>query len=96
MFVIKLTYTKPLEAMDEARPKHMEFLDKYYAKNIFLASGRQNPPIGGVIIAVSNDKTEIEEIIKEDPFYIEKLAEYEIIQFSPAKFHSSIKELINA
>jgi uncharacterized protein YciI len=94
MFVIKLSYTKPLEAMDKARPKHLEFLDKYYAKNIFLASGRQTPPIGGVIIAISNDKEEIEKIIKEDPFYIEKLAEYEIIQFTPVKFHPAIKDLI--
>ncbi len=94
MFVIKLSYTKPLEDMDKARPAHLEFLDKYYAKNIFLASGRQNPPVGGVIIAVSNDREEIENILKEDPFYIQKLAEYEIIQFTPAKFHLAIKDLV--
>ena len=94
MFVIKLSYIKPLEFIDKARPAHLEFLDKYYAQNIFIASGRQSPPVGGIIIAASNDRQQIENIIKEDPFYIQKLAEYEIIQFTPAKFHQAIKDLI--
>lgn len=94
MFVIKLTYTKPLEVVTNLRPAHLEFLDKYYAKNVFVASGRQNPPVGGIIIATHTSKEELEKIIKEDPFYIEKVAEYEITEFSPNKFNPAIKDLI--
>ncbi|MEH7106922.1 hypothetical protein [Bacillus sp. JJ1764] len=34
----------------------------------------------------AKNKDEVETIIKEDPFYINKIAEYEIIEFSPTKY----------
>lgn len=94
MFVIKLTYHKPLSVMDELRPAHLEFLDKYYAKNIFLISGRQNPPIGGVILAHNIEKEKLEEILKQDPFYQEQAAIFEVTEFVPSKFHPQLKDLI--
>ena len=94
MFVILLTYTKPIEAIDSLRPAHLEFLDKYYAQDIFLASGRQNPLTGGVILANSSSRLEIEKIITEDPFYTEKVATYQIIEFKPNKVNTNIGKLL--
>jgi uncharacterized protein YciI len=82
MFVVKL------------RPKHLEFLDIYYDKNIFIASGRQNPLIGGVILARGVTRDELENLLKEDPFYTEDAATYEITEFTPNKFNSALKDLI--
>lgn len=96
MFVIILSYTKPIEIIDKIRPQHLEFLDKYFAKNIFVASGRQVPLKGGVIMAACNSRSEIEEIIKEDPFYKEQVAEFEIIEFNPGKVHPDIGKLVTA
>lgn len=94
MFVIILSYTKPIEIIDALRPKHLEFLDRYFAKNIFIASGRQTPLKGGVILANSSSRTEIEQIITEDPFYTEKVATFEIIEFTPGKVNPNIGKLI--
>jgi len=95
MFVIKLTYKKEIELIDKLRPAHLNFLDKYYEQEIFIASGRQIPLKGGVIIAVCQSKEKLEEIIKEDPFYKEEVADFEIIEFSPNKFHPKLKDLVN-
>lgn len=96
MFVIVLTYLKPIEEMDRLRPPHLDFLDKYYAKGIFIASGRQTPMKGGVILAHTSSRTEIEQIIEEDPFKTEGAATYEIIEFTPNKHIPALKDVLAA
>jgi len=94
MFVITLSYLKPLTEMDRLRPAHLEFLDRYYAKNIFLTSGRQTPPTGGVILALADSKAALEQIIAEDPFYTEKAATYTITEFIPTKVNQNLADLL--
>jgi uncharacterized protein YciI len=95
MFVITLSYIKPIEEIDRLRPAHLEFLDRYYAKNIFLASGRQTPLKGGVILAVAESRAVIEQIITEDPFHTHHVATFEITEFTPGKVHPTIGALIS-
>lgn len=83
MFLILLTYVRPLEDVDRFVSGHREFLERHYASGNFLLSGRQNPRTGGVILAKAKDRTEIEKILMEDPFSIEKVAEYTIVEFVP-------------
>ncbi len=51
IYVVVLTYIKPLEEVDRAIPAHIEWLKKGYADGLFLASGRRIPRTGGVILA---------------------------------------------
>ncbi|MBV8802010.1 MAG: GTP cyclohydrolase [Gammaproteobacteria bacterium] len=90
MFVILVTYKKPLETVDKYLSDHLIFLDKGYEKNYFLVSGRKNPRTGGVIISQLTDRDQLESIIKQDPFYIRDIADYEMIEFTPGKFHSAL------
>jgi uncharacterized protein YciI len=47
-------------------------------------AGKQGQPnTGGVILAKAETRAEIEDIILNDPFRREKIAEYEIIEFLP-------------
>ena len=96
MFVIILSYNKPIEVIDALRPAHLEFLDRYYEKNIFIASGRQVPLKGGVIMAAGVSRAELEQIITEDPFHSEGVATFEIIEFTPAKVSPNVSELLKA
>jgi uncharacterized protein YciI len=96
MFVIILTYIKPLSEIDAARPAHLEFLDKYYAKDILLASGRQTSNGGGVLLAKAGSRAEIERIIEEDPYHIKNLATYQIIEFTPTKTNENIGKLLHS
>lgn len=43
MFIINLTYIEPLEAVEKHLEKHIDFLNQYYTKGLFIASGRKNP-----------------------------------------------------
>ena len=62
MFVLELTYTAPMDAVDAALEAHRAWLDEQYGKGVFLASGPKNPRDGGVILAVAEDRARIEEI----------------------------------
>ena len=85
MFVVILRYIKPLEEIEAVVPAHREFLDRYYANGNFIVSGRQNPPVGGLIVCKANSLEEIQAIMKEDPFNTEGIAEYSFIEFGPTK-----------
>ncbi|EQK37174.1 YCII-related domain protein [[Clostridium] bifermentans ATCC 19299] len=90
MVIVNITYTVKLNKIEQKLEEHIEFLNKYYANNKFICSGRKNPRTGGVILC-NADKEEVSEIIKEDPFYINNLGNYEIIEFEASKIN---KELI--
>ena len=84
MFVIILTYIKPLEQVDELVPAHRAFLKTCYEKKLLICSGRQNPPVGGVILSNADSLETVWSILRQDPFYLQSVAKYEVIEFTPA------------
>jgi len=95
MFIINLTYIVPLEELDQHMAEHVKYLQKYYQKNVFVASGRKVPRTGGIILALAGSSAEIEELIKEDPFYKHELAQFDITEFLTSQFHPDLKDLLN-
>ena len=87
MFVILLTYKKPLSEIDKYLEAHRAFLEIGYKKNYFIASGPKTPRTGGVIISQLQDRKSLDDILSNDPFHIHQLVEYEIIEFTPVKYH---------
>jgi len=69
MFVISITYKKPLAEIDALLQGHRAFLNEQYAKGTFLMSGRKVPRSGGVILAQGTDRAAIEAIVRLDPFH---------------------------
>ena len=81
MFVIELVYKADLKDIDASMRAHMAFLKQQYAAGKFLVSGRQNPRIGGIILAIASSRDEIEQIVKDDPFVKRGLADFRVIEF---------------
>lgn len=96
MFAVILKYKKPIEDVERYTAAHRAFLDEYYAKGILIISGRQTPPTGGVVIANAESRAQLDEILAQDPFAIEGIADYEIYEFVPTKFQPALKALIEA
>jgi uncharacterized protein YciI len=95
MFIISLDYTKPLHEIDQLIEPHIDFLDKYYANNTFILSGRKVPRTGGIIIAKCDSKEQLEIILKEDPFYLAKAANYTITEMQVTKASEYSQSLLN-
>ena len=83
LFIVILRYKAPLAQIDAMRSAHMDFLSHHYTTGSFIASGPQVPRQGGVIIAQCSSQEALQAILKQDPFAINHLADYEIIEFSP-------------
>ena len=94
MYIIDLTYIVPLEQLDAHMTDHVKYLQKYYKQNKFVASGRKVPRTGGIILTLADSKEEVDQIISEDPFYIHKLAEFNITEFQTSQMHPQLKPLL--
>jgi uncharacterized protein YciI len=94
MFIINLNYIVPLEKLDAHMTEHVKYLHKYYKQNVFVASGRKVPRTGGIILALASSKEEVDRIISEDPFYIHKLAEFNVTEFLTSQHHPDLKKLL--
>jgi uncharacterized protein YciI len=94
MFIIDLHYIVPLDQLDAHMTDHVKFLQKYYQLNTFVASGRKVPRTGGIILAFAESKEALDDIIREDPFYIHKLAEFEVTEFMTSQTHPEFKKLL--
>jgi len=90
MFVVTLRYTKPLVEIDRLMRQHVGFLEKCYRAGVFLASGRQVPRDGGVILAVAPSRTDLEEIMSHDPFVRQGAAEIDIVEFRTSLHHPAL------
>ena len=97
MFIANLKYKKSMEEVNKVLEAHLEYLDKYFEKGKFICTGKKSfPELGGVILFNSNNLEEAKKILYEDPFYVEEIADYEIIEFQPVKFSQnfSIENLL--
>ena len=83
MFLVLLNYIKPLDQIDRLIPAHRQFLERHYASGHFLLSGRKDPRSGGVIVARAMERAELEAILAQDPFSVDKAADYTIVAVVP-------------
>lgn len=90
MFIAILTYKKPLSEVDKYLQAHRDYLAEHYAAGDFIASGPQNPRIGGVIMIKAIDRETVNSIISQDPFNINGIADYQIVEFTPTMFCDNI------
>lgn len=96
MFIVLLHYIQPLTAIEAYLEEHRGFLDRHYAAGHFLASGPRVPRTGGVILVKSLSREELDDVLAEDPFYREKIASYQVIEFNPTKFGVGVEALFAA
>ncbi|MDA0160908.1 YciI family protein [Solirubrobacter ginsenosidimutans] len=94
MFVLLLTYIKPLPEVDALMRKHMAWLNEQYAAGRFIVSGRRIPRTGGVILARGDDLEEIEALAASDPFVSGGVATVEIVQFRASQTAKGLDALL--
>ena len=81
MVLLLLKYVKPLDEVERLMPEHRAFLDRFYREGKLILSGPREPRTGGVILADVDSELEAMKIVVEDPFFTEKVAEFELIRF---------------
>jgi uncharacterized protein YciI len=93
MFIVSLTYKRPLEEVDTHLDAHVAYLKQEYANGNFIASGRKVPRTGGIILCNVKTRDALDAILAKDPFHIAGIADYEIIEFVPSMVAESFEKL---
>jgi uncharacterized protein YciI len=94
VFVLLLTYTRPLDEVDALMRRHMAWLEEQYEAGRFLVSGRRIPRTGGVILARGDDRGEIEALAAADPFVTGGVATCEVVEFRASQVADELRPLL--
>ena len=94
MFIISLHYTADLEKVDQFLPGHNQFLQKYFGNGTFVCSGPKVPRTGGIIVCKAESRGQVANLIEEDPFKINGVAQYEITEFRVADWAKEFEPFI--
>ena len=86
MFIAILTYKKPLSEVDRFLAAHREYLARHYVAGDLITSGPRSGRVGGVIMIKAHSLEAVNAIIAEDPFHINGIADYQIVEFAPTLF----------
>lgn len=95
MFYIFLRYIKPVNEVDKSAAPHVDFLKKCHEQSAFVFSGPLNPRIGGLILANNDSLESMWNLIKKDPYFINKMADYTIIEFIPRMYDDRFACFVN-
>ncbi|MDO4638206.1 MAG: YciI family protein [Lautropia sp.] len=96
MFVVSLSYIKPLSEVERHLEAHRAWLDRQYQAGVLLMSGRKEPRTGGIILMKADSLAHAASILAEDPFQQHQLADYQITQFVPSKAAPGLEPLLEA
>jgi uncharacterized protein YciI len=83
LFVVLLTYTRPLADVEAVRAQHVRHLEAHAAPGVFQAWARRDPPTGGVLVALAPDRAALEAVVAKDPYVTAGVARAEIVAFDP-------------
>lgn len=93
MFVVTISYTQPIEAIEAKTAEHRAWLDIHVASGLIIAAGPMVPRTGGILIVRSGGtKEELEALLKADPFQVHNLADYKVTEFKAGKLNPALVE----
>ncbi|MGW5782316.1 YciI family protein [Streptomyces sp. NPDC003863] len=93
MFVVTVTYTVPLNEVDQWRPAHGDWLNQLIAQRLLLVAGRRMPLVGGVYLAAAMSVEELDRLLATDPYIINDVATHSVVEFTPLLVAPGLEEL---
>ena len=95
MFLVTITYTRPIEEIEARTVEHREWLDQHIASGLLILAGPLVPRTGGILVARGGGtKDDLAAVLAEDPFKVHGLADYAITEFKAGKFNPALVNLI--
>ena len=86
MFIIALTYKKPITEIQKHIEEHDLLLTELNDQGKLIFSARKNPRTGGIIVVRNVTVDDVQKIIERDPFKIYEVADYDVTEVIPRKF----------
>jgi len=94
MFAFHSVYLKPLEIVDQFIDAHRAYLRSLMERKILVCSGPQVPRTGGFILLNAGSKDEAADIMAKDPYVLNGIAKYELIEFELKTCAEGFRDLL--
>lgn len=94
MYIVTLTYTRPLTEVDKHREAHLEWVRHQYESGRFLASGPRIPREGGVILVRDMPRENLDALLAEDPFRQNGVADFTVVAFKVSNASADLQNLL--
>jgi uncharacterized protein YciI len=85
MYLMISTYLAPLDEVDAARAAHMEWLEGLEHRGLVVTAGRQEPPVGGIVLLDAASADEAVALMADDPYVRRGLATYTATGWTPTR-----------
>jgi len=92
MYLVYLSYHRPVEEVETLLEPHIQWLDRYFAAGVFIAAGRKDPRTGGMIMVKDIDRQRLDAILAEDPFVA--VANYEVTKVNVTRAAAAFDALV--
>ena len=76
-------YLVPEDVVLDHLVEHRAWIKRAYDAGIMLVSGRQEPPVGGVLVFRAESRKAAEAFAESDPFALAGVSRYRVIGFTP-------------
>ncbi|MEO2139417.1 MAG: hypothetical protein ABGX91_04145 [Thermoleophilia bacterium] len=94
MFLLRATYNRPIEEVDQLLEEHKAWIMKNFEAGRILLTARQVPLVGGIILATGGTEEDMVAMLDEDPFKRSGMAEYEVLEYAPVRAAEGVEGLI--
>jgi uncharacterized protein YciI len=92
VYLLMARYTRPIEEVDALLEDHKAWIGRNADR--ILLTAREEPLIGGLILARAGSLDEIWAMIREDPFHAAGMSEYEVREYNPVRAAPGVEGLL--
>jgi len=96
MFVIFLKFSDNKVKAKDFMEEHNAWIKQGIENDIFILAGSLQPKAGGCIIAHNIDRTDLEQLIAQDPFVKQKVVFAEIFEVNPSIANEKFSDFLTA
>jgi uncharacterized protein YciI len=94
MYVVSLTYRVPQDIVDFHNDAHISWLQQAFDDGVFIAAGRKIPRTGGLLLSQA-DRATLDVALARDPFYVNGVADFEVIEFHAGRVAPGFENLLD-
>ncbi|HWA37391.1 MAG TPA: YciI family protein [Burkholderiales bacterium] len=93
MYVVLLRFSGARAKALELMEAHKAWIQRGFDDGVFVMTGTLQPNAGGLVVAMSTSRTELEGRVSADPFVVEGVVRAEILDVVPGRVDERLKWL---
>jgi len=96
MFVIFLKFSDNKAKAKDFMAEHNAWIKQGIEDGVFILAGSLQPKAGGCIIAHNIDRTDLEQLIAQDPFVQQQVVYADIFEVNPSIANEKLSDFLTA